>query len=170
MVSKKISSLLALGLAFTWQSASAQQLRVPLLVHVEAHVPAEQFSVSALGWDHTVPLVLAYDSENKRLGSANRKLKVTSNVGDVSARLEGLAILTNGTTSLPLNVTLGDQTLSMRAQRVVSFGAATTGATVGFGVAPGELPPSGLIAGNYSGVVSLLFESNPAANGAPAGP
>jgi len=165
MVSKKLSSLLALGLALTWHSATAQVQRVPLLVHVEAHVPSEQFSVAPLGWDHTVPVALVFDSENRRLRGVNRQIKVTSNVGDVSARLEGMAILTNGTTSVPLNVTLGDHTLSMLAQRVVSHDMARSGTTVGFGITPGEHPPKGLATGNYSGVVSLLFESNPASNG-----
>ena len=167
MFLKKISSLAALGMALAWHPVSAQtSQRVPMLVHVEAHVPSEQFSVSPLGWDHTVPVKLAFDTQNRRLVAANRHLRVRSNIGDVSARLVGLAILTNGTASVPLHVSVGDKMLSMESQTVALHNDTRTGdgASLGFSITPGEHPPSGLALGNYSGVVSLLFETNPAAN------
>lgn len=165
MFLKKISPLLVLGMALTWQPASAQTARVPLLVHIEAYIPSEQFSVSPHGWDNTRALKLDFDSISRRLNPVHHQLKVRSTIGDVSARLEAMAIMTNGTSRIPLNITVGDKTMSGLPQTVAARAEASTlaGSTLGFSIEPGEHAPS-LATGNYHGVVSLLFESNPAAN------
>jgi len=165
MFLKKISPLLVLGMALTWHPASAQTARVPLMVQVEAYIPTEQFYVSPHSWDNTRAMKLEFDNTSHRLNPVHHQIKVRSTIGDVSARLEAMAILTNGTSRIPLSITVGDKTMSGLPQTVMGSAEASalTGSTVGFSILPGEHAPT-IATGNYHGVVSLLFESNPAAN------
>lgn len=166
MFSKKLFSLLALGVACAWQPASAQVSNAPLMVYVEAHIPSEQFTVTTVGWENGAPQRIPVDSETRRLGSFNKKIRVRSNIGDVSARLASSATLYNRTSKIPLIVSVEDKILSMLPQTVASHNDAKSakGAEMNLSIVAGDYSPSGLLVGDYSGTISMMFETNPAAS------
>ncbi len=164
MFSKKIFSLLALGMACAWQPASAQVSKVPFMVYVEAHIPAEQFTVTTVGWENGAPQRIPVDSETRRLGRINKKIRVRSNIGDVSARLDSSATLYNQTSKIPLIVSVEDKILTMQPQTVASHDDAKSqkGAEMNLSITAGDYSPAGLVVGDYSGTISMLFEASPA--------
>jgi hypothetical protein len=170
LLTASLSLLSAASLAQIAPAITATDNKHAFDIEVTATIPDNAFQLRKTGtWANakTNDLELAWDEDKHQLKPATEKLAIRSTSGAVKAKLAAPAELTHKsktTTKIPLTVTYNNETLDTATSKVVIDKDAAdidiyTAPGFDFTVAvtnPGEQKYSG----DYSGTVSVLFETD----------
>ncbi|MGE6383217.1 CS1 type fimbrial major subunit [Shewanella baltica] len=129
-------------------------------VTVIAQIPSENFFVQPTGNDNWInsQQKLAYNAHTKKLDQLNKQLEVKSTIGAITGYLSNPAIMASGNENIALTVKVGGIALATTPTELVDVDNAKTGKTLGLEIIP-TVPASGYAAGNYQGMVNMIFES-----------
>lgn len=129
-------------------------------VTVIAQIPSENFFVQPTGNDNWInsQQKLAYNAHTKKLDQLNKQLEVKSTIGAITGYLSNPAIIASGNDNIALTVKVGGIELKTSATELVDVDNAKMGKTLGLEIIP-TVPASGYVAGNYQGMVNMIFES-----------
>lgn len=154
--------LMALPLALFTATAAHAADPIEKQIQVTALVPTDSFYVEPVGgnWIND-PQELQWNSFRAELQPIRKQLQVKSTVGPISAYLLSPATITSGTNNIGLDVKVADTTLTTTSTEVVSQAQAAPGTVIGFEIAAQAAPSTGYVPGNYQGLVSMMFETNP---------
>ncbi|NBA93693.1 CS1 type fimbrial major subunit [Pseudomonas sp. R5(2019)] len=129
-------------------------------VTVTASIPTENFYVEPVGgnWMND-PQSMRWNPVQESLEPIQKQLQVKSTIGAISARLLDPPIIASGANSIGLAVSIAGTELTTSAQPVVAAAAAAPGTVVGFEIAAIKPAAGKYVAGNYQGVVNMMFET-----------
>ncbi|QKZ03191.1 CS1 type fimbrial major subunit [Pseudomonas eucalypticola] len=153
-------SLLALPLALLVAGSAFAAQRIDHTVTVTATIPTDTFYVEPLGgnWMND-PQNMSFRPADGGLEPIHKQLSVKSSTGAIQAKVLNQASMTSGTNSIPLTVSVGGKNLTLAGQDVVAAADASAGTVVDFRVTAGAKPGTGYVAGNYQGIVNVVFET-----------
>ncbi|MGE7990889.1 CS1 type fimbrial major subunit [Pseudomonas sp. NPDC089554] len=148
---------MALPLALFTATAAHAADPIEKQVQVTAQVPTDAFYVEPVGgnWMND-PQELQWNSFRSELQPIRKQLQVKSTVGPIAAYMLSPATITSG-----LDVKVANEVLTTTSAEVVSGALAGPGAVIGFEIAAQAAPSTGYVPGNYQGLVSMMFETNP---------
>nr|WP_199065947.1 CS1 type fimbrial major subunit [Chromobacterium sp. ASV5] len=153
--------LAAVALASVWGAAAAEQ--TPLQLTVEARIPSDSFYVTPVGgWGGQVQS-MNWQPGTQSLEPLRKTLEMKSSLGAIQGYLEEAAVLysSNGQSNIALNVKVADKKLDIGSDKKVEVMSAVNAAAskrVTLEVEPVK-PSGGYLAGQYSAVVNMMFES-----------
>jgi len=101
---------------------------------------------------------LAYNPHTQKLDSLNKQLDVKSTIGAITGYLSNPAIMASGNENIALTVKVGGIALATTPTELVDVDNAKTGKMLGLEIIP-TVPEKGYAAGNYRGMVNMIFES-----------
>ncbi|MFB4391074.1 MULTISPECIES: CS1 type fimbrial major subunit [unclassified Pseudomonas] len=153
---------MALPLALFTATAAHAADPIEKQVQVTAQVPTDSFYIEPVGgnWMND-PQELQWNSFRGELQPIRKQLQVRSTVGPIAAYLLSPATITSGANSIGLDVKVANEILTTTSAEVVSGPQASPGTVIGFEIAAQAAPSTGYIPGNYQGLVSMMFETNP---------
>jgi hypothetical protein len=153
-------SLLALPLVVLMAGPAVAEQRIDHTLTVTATVPVDTFYVEPMGgnWMND-PQNMSYRPVDGNLEPIRKQLSVRSTTGAIQAKMLNLPSMTSGANSIPLTVAVGGKALTLASQDVVAAADATAGTVVDFMVSAGGKPATGYVAGNYQGIVNMVFET-----------
>lgn len=135
-------------------------------VTVTALIPTEEFYVEpANGNWMNEPIAMTWQpgsgANPGKLMDVRNQLVVKSTTGAISAHLLAPAAMVSGTNSIGLDIMVGDKTLTVTKDEVVTAANAASGATVDF-VVKAQAPTAAnrkYVPGDYLAVVNMVFET-----------
>lgn len=164
MLNKKLSFVLASCLMLgSFSAAAADEARYT--INLSATIPTDAFHVTPVesGWvDKTQEM--AYDFGTQKLLSISKQFQYKNTSGAIQASLtntasDGSAVLSNGTDTIPLNVSFNGVKLSNTPADVVTADAAKAGGRTNLVISQGD--DSALsVTGSFTGQVAMIFEPN----------
>lgn len=142
-----------------------QAVAVPMdfTISLQTTVPTTEFSVapSNPGWIGNTQM-LSYNSTTKTITSFNEPFEVKHTGGSVHAYLNGVPMLSNGTSdNIGMEVKFNEKVLTQTSQEVVTTAQAGTGHTANLVITPNAKSIGGTdyAGGTYNGVVNLTFDA-----------
>lgn len=143
-------------------AASLQAMADPVTqtISLEATVPTTDYYVQPKEstWINQTQ-TLAYSVATGKLTGLTKAFDVKNTAGSITAKLLSTAVLTSGTSSIPLTVKFNNIALSTTDTSVVLKANAATASSVNLEVIPAAAPTGGYTPGKYSGTVQLSFDS-----------
>jgi len=152
--------LLALPLALLGATCALAADPIEKQVQVIATVPTATFYVEPVGggWMND-PQELQWNSIQSSFDTIDKQLQVKSTIGPISAYLMSPPVISSGANAIDLDVKVAGTSLSTTSTEVVSATQATPGAIVGLQIAAKAPATGNFVAGNYQGLVSMVFET-----------
>lgn len=129
-------------------------------VNVTAQIPSENFYVVPVGDWMGSAQKLQFNPNTRKLESLYRQMEVKSTIGPVKGYLLYKASLSkaNGD-EIGLKVKFADKELTTVSQQLLTLSEVQNAQKVGFEILPDKEPEGGYKAGNYQGLISMVFES-----------
>ncbi|TNI12166.1 CS1 type fimbrial major subunit [Aeromonas veronii] len=135
--------------------------RIEHSVTVTAQVPTESFYVQPVGdWMNT-PQKLTFNPFNQQLDSLSKQVAMKSTIGPIKGYLVYPATMSSGKENINLTIKVGGVELSTTPIDLLNDADAKSGKLVGLNIIPATAPDGGYKPGNYEGIVSMMFESEP---------
>lgn len=130
-------------------------------VTVTAQVPSENFYVVPVGDWMAATQKLQFNPSTRKLDPISHQMDVKSTIGPVKGYLlyEPALSRANGKEEIGLAVNFADTTLTTESQELMALAEVQNGRKVSFEIVPDTAPEEGYKAGNYQGVISMVFES-----------
>lgn len=146
-------AMLAAGSAFANQTVSKS-------VDVFANIPTAEFYVEPDGTWMTQPQELVYDVVTGALRPFDgNRMVARSTSGAIQARLDNAAIMTSGSDSIDLTVSVNNIALTTTNAQILSAAEAGTRTFMPFKIEAVAAGANGYAAGNYQGTVNMTFET-----------
>ncbi|MFK3773435.1 CS1 type fimbrial major subunit [Pseudomonas sp. NPDC089406] len=146
-------AMLAAGSAFANQTVSKS-------VDVFANIPTAEFYVEQDGTWMTQPQELVYNAVTGALRPFDgQRMVARSTAGAIQARLDSAPIMTSGSDSIGLTVSVNNVTLSTVNAEILSEDDAKNRTFMPFKIEAVAAGTNGYAAGNYQGTVNMTFET-----------
>lgn len=167
---KNVTTLFASAMLLSLSASSFAAQTEQKQITIVADVPSTEFFVNALPGDDvfTAPQRMEWNTFNNVLTPIQKQLHMGSTTGAIQAAVTSSTLTGSSlSNSINLAVSVNGVTLSSTAADVVGASQAAAGQVVNMTIAP--LATTSYTPDNYSGVVSLSFETPlPSAEPAPA--
>lgn len=129
--------------------------------------PVGSFEVKEQGWNRAEPLELGWNEAEKKFNVEKRSVLAKSGVGNVQVKFSTsdvpkLSHQTNEDAFFTLGVKVGGKDVGVDPVEVVTKDEAKNGKSLDVEITPGaasDAMKDNLVAGNYTGTVSLMFET-----------
>ncbi|WP_369987168.1 CS1 type fimbrial major subunit [Pseudomonas xanthosomatis] len=146
-------AMLAAGSAFANQTVSKS-------VDVIANIPTATFYVEPDGTWMTQPQELVYNAVTGELRPFDgQRMVARSTTGAIQARLDNTPVMTSGSDSIGLTVSVNNVALSTTNAQILSAADADTPTFMPFKIGAVAAGTNGYAAGNYQGTVNMTFET-----------
>ena len=127
-------------------------------ITVQAVVPQVEFSVEPDSSWANKPVKLDYVLGEEKFKPFSGDFRAKSTVGAINAKLIAVATISSGSENIDLDVKVGNKSLGLTPVEVMVAGEANVGGDLPMTINTIK-PDAGYVAGDYSGTVSILFET-----------